>query len=263
MTSHAMRIFSQKLFKQHKAVGSLCSYTTKVKTLSPIVTVEGKEILQSTGAIVHQNPDYFGVKDMFTVPELFEAKVHLGHVKTNLHPSMKQFIFGNRLGHLIIDLDQTAELLYEALNFTSYIAYNGGVILFIGRNPQATHMIEETAMMCKEYCHTKEWRQNSFLSSDSVYNNDIRLPDLCIFLSTLDGTLLEHGAVAEAAKMCIPTVGIVDTNCNRNLITYPIPGNDDSMSSISLYCSLFKQVILKAKEARQNLELKDDIAENE
>jgi len=73
-------------------------------------------------------------------------------------------------------------------------------------------------------------------------------------LNTLDTVMAPHGAIIDAAKMLIPTVGIVDTNCNPNLITYPVPGNDDTMSAIQLYCKLFKEAILRGKHKRKQTE---------
>lgn len=170
-----------------------------------------------------------------------------------LNEHMETFVFGSRLGHLIIDLDQTAELLRQALNFTAHIAYQDGIILFISRNPQATHIVDKTAKECKEFAHTRAWRRGLFPNSKNMYKTMARLPDLCIFLSTLDTVMAEHTAVRHTAKMGIPTVGIVDTNCNPNLITYPVPGNDDSLCAIELYCSLFKEAILRGKSAREKL----------
>lgn len=77
------------------------------------------------------------------------------------------------------------------------------------------------------------------------------LPDLCIFLNTLNTVMSQHTAVRDAAKMNIPSIGIVDSNCNPDLITYVVPGNDDSPAAISLYCHLFKEAILRGKQKRQ------------
>ncbi|MPC46267.1 28S ribosomal protein S2, mitochondrial [Portunus trituberculatus] len=83
-----------------------------------------------------KHPDYFKVSELFTVEDLFNARVHLGHTEGSLDEHMSQFVFGSRLGYLIIDLDQTAGLLRDALNFIAHIAFRGGIILFIGRTPQ-------------------------------------------------------------------------------------------------------------------------------
>nr|CAG4648460.1 EOG090X0P1V [Moina brachiata] len=195
-------------------------------------------------------PDYFGVRKLFTVKDLFDARVHLGHREGTLDPNMKPYLFGSRLGHLIFDLDVTAEHLQDALNFTAHIAHRGGIILFVSHNPKHTLTIEKTAAEAGEYAHAREWNSFLFTNSEKIYQGVTRLPDLLILLSTLNPLMQEHTAVRDAAKLCIPTVGIVDTNSNPNLITYPVPGNDDSPSSIELYCKLFKEAILLGKSKR-------------
>ncbi|XP_063609350.1 uncharacterized protein LOC134783415 [Penaeus indicus] len=198
-------------------------------------------------------PDYFKVANLFTVEDLFKARVHLGHKEGSLDPYMHPFIFGSRLGHLIIDLDQTSQHLREALNFTAHIAYRGGIILFVCRNPQFQHMVENTAKDCGEYAHTRFWQGGILTNSTIQFGCETRLPDLVIFINTLNNVLTQHTAVRDAAKMLIPTVGIVDTNCNPNLITYPVPGNDDTPSAVKLYCDLFKNAIVRGKEKRKEL----------
>ncbi|ROT79139.1 putative 28S ribosomal protein S2, mitochondrial isoform X1 [Penaeus vannamei] len=183
--------------------------------------------------------------------DLFKARVHLGHKEGSLDPCMHPFIFGSRLGHLIIDLDQTSQHLREALNFTAHIAYRGGIILFVCRNPQFQHLVENTAKDCGEYAHTRFWQGGILTNSTIQFGCETRLPDLVIFINTLNNVLTQHTAVRDAAKMLIPTVGIVDTNCNPNLITYPVPGNDDTPSAVKLYCDLFKNAILRGKEKRK------------
>ncbi|XP_071515017.1 small ribosomal subunit protein uS2m isoform X2 [Panulirus ornatus] len=198
-------------------------------------------------------PDFFKVAELYTVEDLFNARVHLGHRIGSIDSRMNQFIFGSRLGHLIIDLDQTAVLLREALNFTAHIAFRGGIILFVGRSPQHQFMIETTAKECGEYSHVRFWEEGTFTNSLVAFGCVTRLPDLLIFLHTMDNVISQHKAIKEAAKMLIPTVGIVDTNCNPNLITYPVPGNDDSVSSVNLFCNLFKTAIVRGKEKRKEL----------
>lgn len=82
------------------------------------------------------HPDYFNVHNLFTVSDLFNARVHLGHKIGTLHPAMVPYLLGSRLGHCIIDLDQTKQLLFDALNFTAHIASRKGIILFINRSRQ-------------------------------------------------------------------------------------------------------------------------------
>lgn len=195
-----------------------------------------------------KHPDYFGVHRLFTVEDLFKAKIHLGHKEGTLNSNMKGYLFGSRLGHCIIDLDKTAEYLRLALNVTAHVAYRGGVILFFNRNAQTGHIVEKAAMECGEYSHTRFWRGGVFTNSNVQFGAVTRLPDLCIFLNTQNNILEMHTAVKDSAKMSIPTIGIVDTNCNPNLITYPVPGNDDTPSAIELYCKLFKSAILLGKD---------------
>ncbi|XP_022085277.1 28S ribosomal protein S2, mitochondrial-like [Acanthaster planci] len=199
-----------------------------------------------------QNPDFFKVKELVKLQELFDARVHLGHKDGLINPHMKKYIYGIRQNQCIIDLDQTVVLLKEALNFTAHIAHREGIILFINRMPQFSFQMEELAQECGEYAHTRPWQGGCFTNAPIQYGPGTRLPDLLIFFHTLTNTFTEHLAVTDAAKMNIPTVGVVDTNCNPNLITYPIPGNDDSPSAVGLYSRLFKTAILRGKAKRND-----------
>lgn len=223
--------------------------------MSTQVSVDLEEINDNKKPIIDplKHPDFFHVHNLFTVQDLFNARVHYGHKEGTLNKNMRPFLFGSRLGHLIIDLDQTAELLREALNFTAHIAFRDGLILFISKNPQSSYIIEKTAKECKEYAHTRFWKSGTFTDSVKEFGAVTRLPDLCIFFHTFDNVLNPHPAIVHAAKMCIPTVAIVDTNCDPNLITYPVPGNDDSPCAIELYCKLFREAILRGKSVKKLL----------
>ncbi len=165
---------------------------------------------------------------------------------------MKPFIYGNRFDTAIINLDETALLLRQALNFLAHIAYNGGIILFLARQPQLVHLVERAAIESGEYAHCRKWQTAIFTDADKHFDTEIRLPDAMIFLHTKDGSKYsEHLAIRDAAKMNIPTVGIVDTDCDPNIISYPIPGNDDSLESHQLYLHLFKEAILLGKKKRK------------
>lgn len=188
--------------------------------------------------------------NLFTVSDLFDARVHYGHREGTLDARMKPYIFGKRMDHIIFDLDKTALYLRKALNIAAHIAYRDGLILFVGRIPHSTVFIEDTALECGEYAHTREWIPHLFTNSTRKFKGHIRLPDLCILLNTFDDALTEHRCVIESAKCLIPTIGIVDSNANPSLITYPVPGNDDSKASIELYCNLFKKAILRGKAKR-------------
>lgn len=202
-------------------------------------------------AELEKYPDLFEVHNLFTVEDLFHARVHMGHKIGSLDDRMKEYVYGSRLGHLVIDLDQTAVHLRKALNFTAHIAYRGGLILFLNRNALNAHTVEKAAMDCGEFSHTRYWRGGVFTNANVQFKTTIRLPDLCIFFNTLNNILSQHTAIRDAAKMCIPTIGVVDTNCNPNLLTYAVPGNDDTPAAIQLYCRLFKEAILRGKAKRK------------
>ncbi|MBZ3885157.1 28S ribosomal protein S2, mitochondrial [Sciurus carolinensis] len=201
-----------------------------------------------------KHSDFFNVKELFSVKSLFDARVHLGHKAGCRHRFMEPYIFGSRLDQDIIDLEQTASHLQLALNFTAHVAYRKGIILFVSRNRQFTHLIENTARDCGEYAHARYFKGGLLTNAPLLFGPTVRLPDLIIFLHTLNNVFEPHVAVRDAAKMNIPTVGIVDTNCNPCLITYPIPANDDSPPSVQLFCRLFRTVINRAKEKRRQME---------
>ncbi|XP_029059735.1 28S ribosomal protein S2, mitochondrial [Monodon monoceros] len=198
--------------------------------------------------------DFFNVKELFSVRSLFDARVHLGHKAGCRHRFMEPYIFGSRLDQDIIDLEQTATHLQLALNFTAHMAYREGIILFVSRRRQFSHLIENVARDCGEYAHTRYFKGGLLTNAPLLLGPSVRLPDLIIFLHTLNNVFEPHIAVRDAAKMNIPTVGIVDTNCNPSLITYPIPGNDDSPPAVQLFCRLFQTTINRAKEKRKQVE---------
>lgn len=92
------------------------------------------------------HPDYFNVHNMFTTSDLYRARIHMGHKVGTLHPAMKPYILGSRLGHIVIDLDQTTQLLRDALNVTAHIAYRKGIILFVNRSRQVGYFIFPTRL---------------------------------------------------------------------------------------------------------------------
>lgn len=113
-----------------------------------------------------EHPDYFNVANLFTVRDLFEARVHFGHKEGSLDDRMKSYLYGSRLGHTIFDLDQTAEHLRRALNVTAHIAFQGGIIVFFCRNALNAHNVEKAAMECGEFSHTRYWRGGVFTNAN-------------------------------------------------------------------------------------------------
>ncbi|XP_057660775.1 28S ribosomal protein S2, mitochondrial [Diorhabda carinulata] len=227
-------------------VRKLCITTTTQQQIQEEIVKQEPMSVQ-----VLKHPDYFNVHNLFTVKDLFDARVHFGHKEGSLDERMIPYIYGSRLGHIIFDLDQTAEYLRKALNIAAHVAYRDGIILFFQRGAQHVHLVEKTAIECGEFAHTRFWRGGIFTNSTKQFGSITRLPDLCIFFNTLNNVLIQHTAIRDSAKMLIATIGIVDSNCNPNLVTYPVPGNDDSTASIELYCKLFKNAILRGKQKRK------------
>lgn len=202
-----------------------------------------------TKADVLAQPDYFGVENLVTIEDLFNARVHYGHMEGCRNHSMVPYIFGCRNGVDIIDINSTHKHLMRALNFLSHVVYRGGLILFVMHSHMYGHQVEILAKQCGEYALTRKYRQEIFLEYDP--KNAARLPDLCVFLSLLDNVSTQHSCIVDCAKVNIPTIGIADTNTDTSLITYPVPGNDDSLTSLDLYCRLFKNCVANAKQLRK------------
>ncbi|XP_003747672.1 28S ribosomal protein S2, mitochondrial [Galendromus occidentalis] len=194
-----------------------------------------------------REPDAFKVKDLVSISEMMENRMHLGHKKTLLNPFMKPFIYGSRFDQLIIDLEQSREHMVKALNFVAHIAYNDGIILLISRHNETAHEVEKCAMECKEFAHVRPWYQGMLTNCGTSFGTEIRLPDLGLFITTRGS----QTAANEFAKLMIPSVGVVDTDTDPRLITYPVPGNDDSTETIRYYIRLFKEAILRGKERRK------------
>lgn len=113
-----------------------------------------------------EHPDFFRVAELFTLKDLFYARVHLGHNKGVRNPLMMPYIFGTRLQTDIIDLEQTVPLLQQALNFTAHVAFRGGIIMFVSRHQQLMPHIEATAEECGEYSHCREWKGGTFTNAN-------------------------------------------------------------------------------------------------
>ena len=192
------------------------------------------------------HPDYFGVKGLVTMEDLFNARVHLGHKTGMWNPLMKPYIYGSRTGIHILNLSHTLELLHKALNVTAHIAYREGITLFVNERPQFEGLIQRTARECGEYFVTQRWRGGTFTNSHMLLGT-MRLPDLMIFTSVPPSKT----AIKEAAMACVPSIGVVDSDCNPNLIMYPVPGNDDTPCAIRLYCRLFSEAIQLGKSKRK------------
>jgi small subunit ribosomal protein S2 len=228
---------------------SLAAQTVMSTTLSP------PQAAKPEPPPVHslKQGDFFNLKNLFTLEDLMESRVHLGHKDGMLNPHMRPYIFGKRLGVLVFDLERTAKLLNDALLIAAEIAYRNGIILFVNPSRQTGHIAETAAKECGEYAYCRRWDNKVLSDAQKTFKAVTRLPDLIILLSVVEKVNELHEAVTMSAKMLIPTIGICDTNADPTLVTYPIPGNDDTPQSIELYCKLFKQAVLNGKCKRKEI----------
>jgi len=198
-----------------------------------------------------KHEDFFNVKPLVKLSDLFDARVHLGHHEGCWNQHMKQYIYATRAHHHIIDLNKTVKHFQVALNVLSHIVYRNGIVLFLNTHPHFEYLYQRTAREAGEYCITQKWRGGTFTNADKMLGN-IRLPDV-IITSSINSFGENLLPLKEAAMCNIPTIGIVDTDCDPRLITYSIPGNDDTQDSMELYCKLFKRTILNAKKIRDGM----------
>jgi len=237
----------------------------------------------------------------FTMRQLLEAGVHFGHHTRRWNPKMDPYIFGKRNNIHIINLEKTVPMLYEALDAIQSIANNGGKFLFVGTKRSASELIAQAAINCGQYYVNHRWLGGMLTNWETVSKSIRKLKNLEERIETgeinsltkkerlqierqkekLDLTLggiknmngipdaifiidtnKESIAVLEANNLNIPVIAICDTNTNPSGVDYPIPGNDDALRAISLYCDLVAASVLKGLES--NLEQSGvDIGESE
>ncbi|MEN2496237.1 MAG: 28S ribosomal protein S2, mitochondrial [Marteilia pararefringens] len=216
-------------------------------------------------------------RNLPSIGQLFLHKVHLGHKSALRHVDSAQFLFGTRpndshadLGRNldIIDLKQTRLLLENSLLFLTDLVLREGIILFASYDRKSVNIIEEAAERCDEFAHCHHFSQSlftAFFTDKGLGKNQCtKLPDTIILINTWGNRLERHPVIKSAAKLLIPTIAIVDSNCSTKYITYPVPGNDDSEDSIRLFVNLFSNVIIEAKNCRgRNIESIDELYRNE
>jgi small subunit ribosomal protein S2 len=220
------------------------------------------------------------------VKELLEAGVHFGHQTKRWNPKMKKFIFDARNGIHIIDLSKTLGQLEAATDFLSKTVGKGGRVLFVGTKKQAQEAIKEAAKACGQLYVTERWlggtltnlktirrsvgrlRHIEKMDEDGTMNqygkqeqSALRREAARMFknldgIRTMDGlpdamfvidVKREHNAVAEARRLKIPIVALVDTNCDPDQVDYPIAGNDDAIRSVRMILTIVTQTIAAAK----------------
>ena len=221
-----------------------------------------------------------------SIKELLDAGIHFGHKTKRWNPKMSSFIFGERNGVHIIDLEQTVNCLTKAVQkIKEYAALNKN-ILFVGTKRQASDIISQSAIDCNQYYINKRWLGGMLTNWDTIQNSIKKLKELESILEeksytytkkellnfektveklnkalggikNMNGmpdilfiidTNKEFLAVNEANKIGIPIVAVVDSNSNPNNIDYPIPGNDDAIRSIEYYCSFVSDSIKESKK---------------
>ena len=218
----------------------------------------------------------------FTMRQLLEAGVHFGHQKHRWNPRMGRYIFGVRNGVHILDLQQTVPLLRNALQEVRDAVAGGGRVLFVGTKRQASEAVADAARLCGQYYVNHRWLGGMMTNwrtiSDSIKRLkklDVQLaedqagltkkellrmtrerdkleralggikemgglPDILVVIDTNK----EEIAILEARKLNIPVIGIIDSNSNPEGITHPVPGNDDALRAITLYCDLVARSVL-------------------
>ena len=227
------------------------------------------------------------VMPSFTMRQLLEAGIHFGHTTRRWNPKMQPYIFGVRNGIHIIDLEQTVPLLQRAMEAIREVAAGGGRVLFVGTKRQATEIVAESASKCGQYFVNHRWLGGMLTNWKTISLSIKRLREIEEQLAVEDigltkrelltltrerdkleralGGIKEMGslpdilfivdtnkesiAVAEARKLGIPVVAILDSNSDPAGIDFPIPGNDDAMRAIGLYCDLIAGSVLDGLEA--------------
>ena len=231
------------------------------------------------------------------IKQLLEAGVHLGHKTLRWNPKMKKYIFGEKNSIHIIDLTQTVDFIKSALVQVHKVIANGGKILIVSTKKQASEQVSELAIETGQFFVNYRWPGGMLTNWNTIQNSIKRLKKLDDQLSkenlgftkkeiikfgkekeklqrSLGGisemkkipdlifiidTNIESLAVAEAKKLNIPIVAILDTNSDPTGIDFPIPGNDDARRSINLYCELLKNTI---KDAEKLIKGSDEKNEN-
>ena len=225
-----------------------------------------------------------------TMKQLLEAGVHFGHQTSKWNPKMKTYIFGSRNGIHIIDLQQTVGLFRDAYDFLVETVAAGKQIMFVGTKRQAQEAVREEADRCGMYYVVNRWLGGLLTNFQTVRKSIDRMKSLesmrtdgsmenfkkkevlgfereierknFIFngirdMRDLPGALFvidprkEKIAVSEAAKLGIPTVALVDTNCDPGCVDFVIPSNDDAIRAIKLFCSQVAEAALEGARLRQ------------
>jgi small subunit ribosomal protein S2 len=231
-----------------------------------------------------------------TMKELLEAGVHFGHQTKRWNPKMKEYIFGERNGIYIIDLQKTLKMFKEASKFVQDLAADGRIVLFVGTKRQAQDAIAEEAQRCSMFYVNQRWLGGLLTNWVTVQKSVKRLKELDEMATDGRYDLLpkkeviklererkhlqanlagiknmtrlpdaifvidsnkEQIAVRESRKLGIPVVAVVDTNCDPSEVDYVIPGNDDALRAIRLFTSKISESIAEGVHARDDKQMAD------
>ncbi len=227
---------------------------------------------------------------VISMKQLLEAGVHFGHQTRRWNPKMKEYIFTERNGIYIIDLQKTVKKIEEAYYFVRGLAMEDKTILFVGTKKQAQESIEQEAKRCDMYYVNQRWLGGMLTNFKTIQGRIARLRKIEQMEATgefdllpkkeviqlkleqskleknlggikemkkLPGALFivdprkEHIAVAEARTLHIPIVAIIDTNCDPDEVDYPIPGNDDAIRAVKLITAKMADAVLEGKQGEQ------------
>ncbi|WP_337507188.1 30S ribosomal protein S2 [Megasphaera sp.] len=225
-----------------------------------------------------------------SMKQLLEAGVHFGHQTRRWNPKMARFIFTERNGIYIIDLQKTVKKMDEAYNFVRDLAAEGGKVLFVGTKKQAQESIKNEAERCNQYFVNERWLGGMLTNFQTIEKRVKRLKTLekqaedgtFELLPKKEVTLLKHEmeklqkylggikdmkklpdalfiidpkkeeiAVSEARKLHIPIIATVDTNCDPDVIDYPIPANDDAIRAVKLLTGKIADAVLEGNQGEQ------------
>ena len=227
---------------------------------------------------------------VISMKQLLEAGVHFGHQTRRWNPKMKEYIFTERNGIYIIDLQKTVKKIDEAYYFIRDLAMEGGTVLFVGTKKQAQESIEQEAKRCEMFYVNQRWLGGMLTNFKTIQSRIIKLRKIEKMEADGDFDLLpkkeviqlkaeqekleknlggikemkklpsamfvvdprkEHIAILEAKALGIPVVAIVDTNCDPDEADYPIPGNDDAIRAVKLIASKIADAVLEGRQGEQ------------
>jgi small subunit ribosomal protein S2 len=237
---------------------------------------------------------------VISMKQLLEAGVHFGHQTRRWNPKMKKYIFTERNGIYIIDLQKTVKKVEEAYEFIKNVALDGGTVLFVGTKKQAQDTVKEEAIRSGMYYVNQRWLGGTLTNFSTIQKRIQRLKD--IERMAEDGTFdvlpkkevvminkekerlekflggikdmdripdalfvidprKERIAIAEAHKLNIPVVALVDTNCDPDEVDYVIPANDDAIRAVKLLTSTIADAILEAKQGETTQDVVEEVSE--